>query len=188
MSRSLHEWERRAIGDVQASGRTIIGRAVVFGSPSRDLGGFVEVIRPEAVDRTLREGIDVRALVDHDPAKVLGRTTAGTLRLAKDDHGLRVEIDMPATTYGNDVLESVSRRDVSGMSFSFAVVRPGGERFEPRNGQVTRVITDMLIQEISIVTFPAYEATDVQVARRALLAAIPAGQSVAWLRMRADLR
>lgn len=176
------ELERRAVSDLGASGRAITGYAIVFNEPSADLGGFIEVIEPAAVDRTLR-GADVRALVDHDTSKVLGRTTAGTLRLSKDARGLRVEIDVPTTTAGNDILESVSRRDVSGMSFTFQVVRPHGERFERRDGQTTRILSDMVIPEISIVTFPAYSATDVSVARRSFLAALPQGQSIAWLRM-----
>ena len=143
MLHSHQEWERRAIGDSRpAVHHHGLCDGVRFAG--RDLGGFVEVIGPGRSTHA-EDGFDVRALVDHDAAKVLGRTNAGTLRLAKDAHGLRVEIDLPATTYGNDVLESVSRRDVSGMSFSFAVVRPDGERFDRRYGQVTRIITDMLI-------------------------------------------
>lgn len=179
----VSELERRAASEIGATGRTITGYAIVFNSPSADLGGFVEVIEPSAVERSLRDEADIRALVDHDTSKVLGRTTAGTLRLAKDSHGLRVEIDVPKTTAGNDILESVSRRDVSGMSFTFAVVRPQGERFERRDKTVTRIITDMVIREISVVTFPAYAATDVQVAQRALRAfQAKQGRSIAWLR------
>ena len=79
-------------------GRTLRGYAIAFNSISEDLGGFREIILPDAVDRTLRERLDVRALVDHDPSQVLGRTTAGTLRLEKDAKGLIAEIDPPDTT------------------------------------------------------------------------------------------
>jgi HK97 family phage prohead protease len=180
----LHDVERRAVADVSLAGRQLQGYAVVFNTLSADLGGFREVIMPEAVDRTLREGLDVRALVDHDTAKVLGRTAAGTLRLAKDDHGLRAEIDPPDTTAGRDVVALVQRGDVTGMSFAFQVIRPGGERFERRDGQPVRIISDMAIQEVSIVTFPAYVATDAQVAQRALQAFERQrnGRSIAWLR------
>lgn len=160
--------ERRAVSDITLAGRQIIGYAVVFDTLSADLGGFREIITPEAVDRTLRDRLDVRALVDHNASMVLGRTAAGTLRLAKDARGLRVEMDPPDTTVGRDTLALVQRGDVTGMSFSFQVVRPSGERFERRDGQLVRILTDLTIQEISIVTFPAYEATDVQVAQRAL--------------------
>jgi HK97 family phage prohead protease len=181
--------ERRSVSDITLAGRQIVGYAIVFDTLSADLGGFREIITPEAVDRTLRDRLDVRALVDHDASKVLGRTTAGTLRLAKDARGLRVEIDPPDTTVGRDTLALVQRGDVTGMSFSFEVVRPTGERFDRRDGQPVRIITDMTIQEISIVTFPAYTATDVQVAQRAMqaLGAQP-GRRVDWLRQREGSR
>jgi hypothetical protein len=177
--------ERRALADVSLAQRKIVGYAVMFNELSGDLGGFREVIVPEAVDRTLREALDVRALVDHDPSKVLGRTTAKTLRLAKDARGLRVEIDPPDTTVGRDVLALVERGDVTGMSFSFQVVRPHGERFESRDGQTVRIVSDMRLQDVSVVTFPAYQTTDVQVAQRSLQAyqrAHQAGRRIDWLR------
>ena len=118
----LPELERRASADIAADGRRVAGYAIVFGDLSEDLGGFREVIMPEAVDRTLSEQIDVRALANHNPADVLGRVSAGTLRLQKDARGLLVSIDLPKTSTGNDLLELVSRRDVSGMSFSFSML------------------------------------------------------------------
>jgi hypothetical protein len=89
----LPDIERRTARDLALEGRQIRGYAIVFNELSEDLGGFREIIAPEAVDRRLREALDVRALVDHDTSKVLGRTAAGTLRLAKDSRGLRFEID-----------------------------------------------------------------------------------------------
>src|SRR5438876_6249782 len=116
------EYERRWSGeirvDVNASTK-LSGYAIVFNAMSLDLGGFKEIILPEAVDRTLSEALDVRALVDHDTGKVIGRTRAGTLMLRKDRKGLRTEIDPADTTAGRDVLESVRRGDISGMSFAF---------------------------------------------------------------------
>lgn len=179
------ELERRAAAGVGAEGRRVRGYAIVFGELSEDLGGFREVIEPSAVDRTFSEQIDVRALIDHDPGKVIGRKTAETLRLVKDDRGLLVEIDVPKTGAGDDILELVGRRDVSGMSFTFSVVRPAGERWERRDGQPVRIVTDSRILEVSIVTFPAYSATDVQVAQRSLQAfTLQPGRSIRWLRHR----
>jgi uncharacterized protein len=96
--------------------------------------------------------------------------------------GLLVEIDPPDTQAGRDIVALVSRGDVDGMSFSFSVV-PGGDRFELRDGTPVRVIKDMVIQEVSVVTFPAYAAADVQVAQRALRAfQQPHGSRIDWLR------
>ncbi len=78
----------------------------------------------------------------------------------------------------------MQRGDVSGMSFSFAVVRPGGERFERRDGGLVRIVSDMTISDVSIVTFPAYAAADVAVAQRALQAfQAQQGQRIDWLRL-----
>jgi HK97 family phage prohead protease len=186
----VSDLERRAAADVGADGRKIRGYAVVFNTLSEDLGGFRELILPEAVDRTLREGLDVRALVDHDASKVLGRVNAKTLTLRKDDRGLFVEIDPPDTTIGRDTLALVQRGDVTGMSFSFAIVRPEGERFERRDNGLVRIVRDMRMQDVSVVTFPAYAAADVAVAQRSLQAfqAQQHGHRIAWLRLREATR
>jgi HK97 family phage prohead protease len=179
--------ERRA-AQIGSTGEKIHGRAIAFNSPSLDLGGFIEIIEPAAVDRTLAEGLDVRALVDHEPGRIIGRTKAGTLTLAKRDDGLYVEIHPPDTTIGRDILTSVKRGDVTNMSFEFTVLRPHGERFEQRAGVLTRIVSDMRIREISLVAFPAYEATDATVAQRALAAyRAEQGQRIAWLRQRAAI-
>lgn len=155
-------------------GRLIRGMPIVFNSLSVDLGGFKERIRPEAVNRTLREGIDVRALLDHDSAKIMGRVKAGTLSLRKESNGLLARIDPPATSYAKDILESIARGDVSGMSFGFRVL---DDEWHMEDGDPVREVIDMEIREVSIVSFPAYESTDVEVALRSLDAF---KQTAAW--------
>ena len=144
----------------------IRGYAIVYNRLSEVLGMFREQIAPEAMTRTLTEAVDLRALVDHDAKAVLGRLSAGTLRVATDAHGLRVEIDPPNTTAGHDIVESIRRGDVSGMSFAFRTLQ---DAWDETTTPPIRTVTDMLVREVSVVTFPAYPATEV--ALRSLAAA-----------------
>lgn len=164
--------ERRGFAECRIeaddSGKKLRGYAIVFDSLSVDLGGFQEIIAPSAVDRALDEAHDVRALVDHDSSKIVGRTRAGTLTLKKDRTGLRVAIDPDAEiSYVRDILRSVSRGDVTGMSFGFRTLE---DEWDFDRKMPLRTVTDMLISEVSIVTFPAYQATDISVAQRSMQA------------------
>lgn len=149
----------------EADSGKLVGHAAVFNKRSLDLGGFTEVIKPGAFASSLDN--DVRALIDHGGIAI-ARTANGTLRLSEDDIGLKVEIDLPDTTAGRDIQESVRRGDVDQMSFGFTV-REGGQSFsEDEDGTVIRTLTDLNVLEASIVTFPAYPDTDV--AARSVLA------------------
>jgi HK97 family phage prohead protease len=182
--------ERRAWAECRAeasdNGKRIRGYAIVFNSLSENLGGFKEIIAPEAVNRTVNDGLDVRALVDHDSAKVIGRTRAGTLRLRKDSRGLQIEVEPDdEISYARDIMRAVARGDVSGMSFGFRVPK-GGDHWDYEGQMPVRTVTDMIVSEVSIVTFPAYQATDVQVAQRSLQAfeLEHKGNRIAWLEKR----
>ena len=95
--------ERRAALEVRAAGRRLEGYAAVFDSEA-PIGAFRESIRPGAFRAALATGKDVLALVDHDPARLLGRTGSGTLRLSEDSRGLAFELDVPDTQLGRDIL------------------------------------------------------------------------------------
>lgn len=138
----------------------IRGYAIVFNSLSEDLGGFREIVSPEAVKRTLSEGIDLRAFVDHDSARIIGRLSAGTLRVKPDGHGLAIEIDPPDTTVGRDTVVSLRRRDVTGMSFSFRTLE---DKWNLKTDPPTRTLLDMRVHEVSVVSMPAYPETSVAV-------------------------
>jgi HK97 family phage prohead protease len=150
----------------------IRGYPILFNSMSQDLGGFVEIIRPQAMERTLTEGVDLRALVNHDTSLVLGRLSAKTLRVTSDVTGLRMAVYPPNTSYGRDIVESMRRGDVTGGSFAFRIM-PGGEKWNFEATPPVREIMDMRVSEVSIVTFPAYAETDVTVAKRSLEANRP---------------
>ena len=167
---ATNETERRCItvelrAAFEADSRRLEGYAVVFGSMSEDLGGFREIIEPGAFGEALGGRPDVRALFNHDPSMVLGRTTNGTLMLQQDGHGLRMAVTMPDTTYARDVYALVERGDVSQMSFAFSV-RKGGETWATEAGQRVRRLRALDLYDVSVVTYPAYQATTV--AARAL--------------------
>lgn len=137
----------------------IAGYAAVFNSLSEDLGGFVERIEPGAFKAAV-EVDDVRALINHDPNLILGRTVAGTLRLSEDERGLRYEIDPPATQYAADLMVSLARGDVDQSSFGFRVQEESWDI----SGQIpVRIIRKVRLFDVSPVTFPAYPATTVSV-------------------------
>lgn len=146
--------------------KQIIGYAAVYyraGDPSTEFhmfGDLVERIMPGAFDGMVAED-DVRALVNHDRNRLLGRTTAGTLRLYADDVGLRYEIDVPDTQAGRDAVVSVQRRDMTGSSFAF--VTKGGKRgkvlWREEGDTDIREIHNLEGFDVGPVTYPAYQGT-----------------------------
>jgi HK97 family phage prohead protease len=146
--------------------------------PVKSGQSFRELIERGAFDSVLAKNPDVVATFNHDVNQVLGRTTAGTLRLCADDKGLAFECDLPNTTAGRDVWESVQRGDLNSCSFAFGL----GERMdsfdeedvdddedESLRGKVARKVKQIVrrirsfakLFDISIVTSPAYPGTSV---------------------------
>lgn len=136
----------------------IEGYFSVFGD-IYDMGyGLTESIDRHAFDEALAD--DVRALVDHDTAKVLGRTSAHTLDLRVDEHGLWGSIDVnPNDTDAMNLYARVQRGDVNQCSFGFEILDETTEFRE--NGDIHWTINKVKLYEVSVCTFPAYEATSV---------------------------
>lgn len=152
--------------ETRADGKPmVVGYAAVYydaGDPGTEyelLPDVVERIAPGAFDRALRED-DVRALINHDPNRMLGRTKAGTLRLSVDAKGLRYEIDPPDTAYARDLMESLRRGDLDGSSFGFL---PRQTTYQREGQALTLSRTDVQLLDVSPVTFPAYAATTAEV-------------------------
>ncbi|MEK5330266.1 HK97 family phage prohead protease [Lysinibacillus sp. FSL W8-0992] len=148
--------QTRSQGDSEAN--AIEGYAAVFNSPT-DIGGmFTEIIAPGAFADAIASNEDIRALFNHDWNNVLGRTKSGTLRLSEDARGLKFDVDLPNTTLARDLSESLKRGDISQCSFGFI---PTGETWDWEPEIPVRTINSVELHEISVVSIPAYEDTEV---------------------------
>ncbi len=154
---SLTEVELRSGEDGR---KRLIGYAALPNKRSENLGGFVEEIAPGAFAKVLND--DVRALWNHDPNFVFGRTTADTLKITEDGFGLRTEALPPDVQWANDFIVSIERGDVTQMSFAFEVEED--EWSELEDGLwLRRIILVRRLYDVSYVTFPAYPQTSVTV-------------------------
>lgn len=141
---------------------TITGYAAVFNSIT-DLGYFTESIANGAFKESIDRGDDVRALFNHDPNLIIGRTKANTLTLSEDNKGLFCKITPPDTQLGRDLIISIERGDISQMSFGFYVDEELS--YYQDNSKPHFTITKASLFDVSPVTFPAYEATEVEIQR-----------------------
>ena len=132
---------------------------VLWDSPSYRV---VEKIKPGTFQRSIKEKQDVRALFNHDPNHLLGRTAAETLSISEDKDGLYFDCKPPATQLGRDLAVLISRRDITGCSFSFIATKEVVTE-EKHGDQIvrTREIQDCDVFDVGLVTYPAYTGTDV---------------------------
>ncbi len=142
----------RAAGE---SKKSIGGYAAKFEKQSRNLGGFVEVIRSSAFNKSRGDGWpDVMARYNHDDNMLLGTSGAGTLRLHVDEVGLFYEVDPPAARA--DILELVARGDVAKSSFAFRVMTEGDEWGLNDLDIPLRTLTSVQLVDVAPVNSPAY--------------------------------
>jgi len=160
----MKKLEKRTYSDMDLAVETrgdgmpvIRGHAAVFDTIASG-GWFREKVAPGAFSESIKAD-DIRALWNHDTSIVLGRNRAQTLSLAEDTRGLAVEITPPDTAQARDLVETIRRGDVSQMSFGFQVLRQTW--VEEEDEKDLRVIDKVKLWEVSPVTFPFYEDTDV---------------------------
>jgi hypothetical protein len=145
--------------------RFLEGHPSVFNSRSKLLFEnnryFNEIIAPNAFDNVLQdEKLDVPMTYNHTRGQLLGRTKSGTLKLSKDEKGLKSRVEVPNTTTGNDVYTLVQRGDLFEMSFGFIVDSDTWSKDE--NGDNVRTINSIKkLADVSIVTNGAYSNTDI---------------------------
>jgi HK97 family phage prohead protease len=138
------------------------GYAASYNQLSQDLGGFREQIAPGAFSRSIKEGADVKCLLNHDPNFVLGRTKSGTLTLTDSRKGLAFRVALSRSNQMHcDIYDSVKIGNLSECSFAFSVPQGGdvwdeasenGKRFN------RRTLKDVNLMDVSVVASPAYNA------------------------------
>jgi HK97 family phage prohead protease len=135
--------------------KSIGGYAAKFDKQSRNLGGFVEKVNPSAFAKSRGDGWpDVLARANHDDNMLLGTTSAGTLRMSMDDIGLFYEVDPP--TARADILELVTRGDMTKSSFAFRVM-PEGDEWGLNDLDIPlRTLTNVQLIDVAPVNSPAY--------------------------------
>ena len=163
LERRSYNFEARAEKDDQG-GSVIVGRPIVYDQVT-DLGYFDEVIERGALDKANLQ--DVRFLVNHDTSKIpLARSRKNnknsTMQLTVDNDGMaiRVTLDTENNADARSLYSAVERGDLSGMSFMFSIDDEEWEDLEsdhPKR-QIKKIGT---VVEVSAVTFPAYEQTEI---------------------------
>lgn len=136
------------------SGLKLGGYAIKYDKISQNLGGFVERIAPGALNQTLAEGGDILARYEHEDRFLLGRTSAGTLRLMPDEIGLGYEVDLPDTSYARDLAALAERGDVRYSSFAFIAKDEKWSTTE--RGYTLRTVTALHLLDVAPVVNPAY--------------------------------
>lgn len=173
-----NELERRSYNfEVRAQtgehGTIITGRPIVYNSKT-NLGFYDEVIESGALDSTNLN--DVRFLINHDTSRIpLARSRRNngksTMQFTVDPMGLNLDwvmLDVENNSEARALYSAVERGDISGMSFMFSVDDEEWENLE--SDHPTRHIRKIgSVVEVSAVTFPAYESTEIQARSKAAL-------------------
>jgi HK97 family phage prohead protease len=164
--------------ETRADGATTIsGYAAVFDSPSQDMGGWTEIIKPGAFTRTLKENPDILLLRDHNWTQILGRTGAKTLELGEDGKGLWYRAEIPDLSYARDLIVSIKRGDIRGGSCGFNTADEG-DKITRVDDKIVRELLDVDLYECTITGNPAYLGTSAQVrSSPGLVARIQSAQS-----------
>lgn len=144
---------------VDSEGRTFEGYASTFRSPADDQPDHTgDMVMPGAFKRTLAErGHKIRMLWQHDPGQPIGRFT----ELREDKAGLFVRGVISDTRLGRDVLSLLKDRAIDSMSIGYDIATNGADWGKGKDGKPVRLLKEVRLWEVSLVTFPADEQAKV---------------------------
>ena len=122
---------------------------------------YFERIEPTAFDDA--DLSDVVFRVDHT-GPVYARTSAGTVELSIDGHGLAQRTDLSKTQRARDLFEDIKAGNYPKMSFAFTVADDGDTYDRATH---TRIISRIdKVFDIAAVSFPANPTTELSVSTR----------------------
>ena len=159
-----YNFEVRAIEN-DSGEKIITGRPIVYEAKT-NIGFFDEVIARGALDGADLK--DVRFLVNHDTRSIpLARSRRNngnsTMKLSVDYEGMNIDfvkLDVENNSESRALYSAVKRGDITGMSFRFSI--DDEEWLDRESDHPTRIIKKIgTVVEVSAVTFPAYEATEI---------------------------
>lgn len=144
--------------------KQIQGYAVLFNSESADLGGFIEVVKPNALD-----GVDlsqVQLIYGHENNSILARADSGSLELKVDDKGLFFVATLADTNLANDVYADILAGNLKGMSFGFTIASDGDDWIFDEGDTAVHIVNQIdEVFELTVTPNPAYQDTSVTVKR-----------------------
>ena len=136
----------------------VSGYAAVFGEETNIAGMFTEVIEQGAFTNALERQDDVVFLINHDGLP-LARTRSGTLRLTQDERGLFMETELDGSDPDvRSIVPKMKRGDLDKMSFAFIPTR---QEWDDSGDMPKRMIQDLQLHDVAIVTTPAYDGTEI---------------------------
>lgn len=147
-------------------GKFLEGTPIVYDSWT-NLGWYDEVIDNGALTDTDLK--DVRFLVNHNTdmiplARSRNNNANSTMQLIVEDGvGLRIRVNLDTENNADakTLYSAVQRNDISGMSFMFRVDKDEWEDLDSDHPK-RHIRAIKKVMEVSAVTFPAYEATNIQ--------------------------
>ncbi len=161
------EVEKRYLTDgitlAEESGDQYIeGYALIFNSLSNDLGGFREVILPEALNEEIIKGSDIYCFINHNESSgVLARSRygVGSLSLQVDEKGLKYRFKLGKSYHHQQLAEYLERGEITASSFAFTVLE---DEWVNEDGAYIRKIKKFeKLYDVSPVFEPAYSETEV---------------------------
>ena len=145
--------------EIRAEGDTISvsGYAAVFNSETIIGGSYREQIAPGAFADAIGRD-DVMFLINHDGLP-MARTKSGTLTLAEDERGLYMSAELDSSDPDvRAIVPKMKRGDLDKMSFAFS---PEVQSWDDSGDMPLRTIRQASLYDVSIVTYPAYQDTDI---------------------------